>query len=208
MVRRSGRVGALGLALGVTIAVGGVAVGVLPQLEPDSAVADAGPAEPSSIETASLTTLAIPKPEPKATVSVARVAALPPGSGSGRRIVFDQSQQRVWLVGGDSSVERTYLVSGSRFDNLQPGTYEVQSRSRHAGAFDGSGTMEYFVRFATGFSEPIGFHSVPRDNTGALEQARSQLGTPLSAGCVRQWMPDAVALWEFAPVGTKVVVTA
>lgn len=208
MVRRNGRVGVLGLALGVTIAVGGIAVGVLPQLTPDSAVADAGTAAPSSIETASLTTLAIPDPEPKAAVTVARGAPVPPGSGSGRRIVFDQSEQRVWLVGDDSAVERTYLVSGSRFDNLRPGTYAVQSRSRHAGAFDGSGTMEYFVRFATGFSEPIGFHSVPRDNAGALEQARSQLGTPLSAGCVRQWMPDAIALWDFAPVGTRVVVTA
>jgi lipoprotein-anchoring transpeptidase ErfK/SrfK len=68
--------------------------------------------------------------------------------------------------------------------------------------------MEYFVRFATGFSEPIGFHSVPRDNTGKLEQTKAQLGTPLSAGCVRQWKPDAIALWDFAPVGTTVVVTA
>jgi lipoprotein-anchoring transpeptidase ErfK/SrfK len=68
--------------------------------------------------------------------------------------------------------------------------------------------MDHFVRFATGYSEPIGFHSVPRDNAGRLEQTKAQLGTPLSAGCVRQWMPDAVALWDFAPVGTKVVVTA
>jgi lipoprotein-anchoring transpeptidase ErfK/SrfK len=84
----------------------------------------------------------------------------------------------------------------------------VQSKSRHAGAFDGSGTMEYFVRFATGFSDPIGFHSVPKDNAGDLEQTKSELGTPLSAGCVRQWLPDAIALWDFAPIGTKVVVTA
>lgn len=197
------------MALGVTIAVGGIAVGVLPQLKPESAVASVEPAGPAAIQTARLATLPIPRPEPKAgsTVGVA-VAALPPGSGAGRRIVFDQSDQRVWLVGGDGAVERTYPVSGSRFDNLQPGTYAVRSRSRHAGAFDGSGTMEYFVRFATGFSEPIGFHAIPRDNRGALKQTRAQLGTPLSAGCVRQWMPDAIALWDFAPVGTRVVVTA
>ncbi len=143
-----------------------------------------------------------------AAASVTKVADLPAGSGTGRRIVFDQSDQRVWLVEDGSTVERTYLVSGSRFNNLQPGTYTVQSKSRHAGAFDGSGSMEYFVRFATGFSEPIGFHSVPRDNSGNLEQTKAQLGTPLSAGCVRQWLPDAIALWDFAPVGTKVVVTA
>jgi lipoprotein-anchoring transpeptidase ErfK/SrfK len=68
--------------------------------------------------------------------------------------------------------------------------------------------MEYFVRFATGYTAPIGFHTVPVDNAGKLEQTREELGTPQSAGCVRQWRDDAVALWTFAPVGTKVVVTA
>ena len=36
----------------------------------------------------------------------------------------------------------------------------------------------------------------------------SELGTPLSHGCIRQWRPDAKALWDFAPVGTEVVVVA
>jgi len=134
-------------------------------------------------------------------------APLPAASGAGRRIVFDQSDQRVWLVDDDGDVERTYLVSGSKTDNLRPGSYAVEARLRHANAFDGSGTMEYFVRFATGKSAPIGFHTVPIDHSGQLEQSRDQLGSRQSAGCVRQWMDDAVALWEFAPVGTKVVVT-
>jgi lipoprotein-anchoring transpeptidase ErfK/SrfK len=43
---------------------------------------------------------------------------------------------------------------------------------------------------------------------GRLLQTRAQLGTPQSHGCIRQWLPDAKALWDFAPVGTKVVVTA
>lgn len=135
-------------------------------------------------------------------------APLPSASGEGRRIVFDQSDQRVWLVDDDDVVERTYLVSGSTHDNLRPGSYHVESKTRNANAFDGSGTMEYFVRFATGRNAPIGFHTVPVDHDGKLEQTRDQLGSPQSAGCVRQWMNDAVALWDFAPVGTSVVVIA
>jgi hypothetical protein len=135
-------------------------------------------------------------------------APLPSASGDGRRIVFDQSDQRVWLVDEDDVVERTYLVSGSKVDNLRPGSYRVQSKTRNANAFDGSGTMEYFVRFATGRRAPIGFHTVPIDHSGQLEQTRDQLGSPQSAGCVRQWADDAVALWDFAPVGTTVVVIA
>lgn len=49
---------------------------------------------------------------------------------------------------------------------------------------------------------------MPRDISGELEQTKAQLGTPVSAGCVRQWEPDAIALWDFDPVGTPVVVTA
>ncbi len=212
--RRRGRAVAVVLALGLTVAAGGAAaLGAIPQLsEPDPAAAS-GTLAPAAIETAELEKLDIPKIVPdtakvQALAAAPATAALPKGSGTGLRIVFDQSDQRVWLVKADGSVERTYLVSGSRFDNLQPGSYKVQSKSRTAGAFDGSGTMEYFVRFATGFSEPIGFHSVPKTHAGVLEQTKAQLGTPLSAGCVRQWLPDAIALWDFAPIGTNVVVTA
>ena len=141
----------------------------------------------------------------------AKKAAGPPppqGSGQGRRIVFDQSDQRVWLIEDDETVDRTYLVSGSRFDNLQPGSYSVTSRQRHATSFDYTGSMEYFVRFATGWSAPIGFHSIPVYNNGKPEQTEDQLGEPLSAGCVRQKKSDAKYLWDWAPDGTPVIVTA
>jgi lipoprotein-anchoring transpeptidase ErfK/SrfK len=133
--------------------------------------------------------------------------ALPARSGSGRRVVFDMSAQRVWLVGRDDRVRRTYLVSGSLTDNLKPGTYEVYSTSRHAVGIDDSGTMQYMVRFAHGKRAAIGFHDIPVDG-GEPVQTRAELGTPRSHGCIRQARPDARALWDFAPVGTKVVVLA
>jgi hypothetical protein len=145
-----------------------------------------------------------------------RSAAPPPGaeqppapprhSGTGRRVVFSESQQRVWLVGSDGDVRRTYLVSGSLYDNLDPGSYEVYSRSMNAVGVDGS-DLRYMVRFAQGWNDPIGFHWIPRMN-GERMQTRAELGTPQSHGCVRQAAPDARALWRFAPVGTPVVVTA
>jgi hypothetical protein len=135
-----------------------------------------------------------------------RVLAPPADSGEGRRVVFDLGQQRVWLLGRDGAVRRTYLVSGSASDNLAPGTYEVYSRSRHATGIDGS-SMDFMVRFTTGDNAAIGFHDIPEMN-GEPVQTRKQLGTPLSHGCVRQARPDAVALWRFASIGTTVVVTA
>jgi lipoprotein-anchoring transpeptidase ErfK/SrfK len=141
----------------------------------------------------------------------ALVTALPAASGHGRRIVFSQSRQRVWLVGeshGSDDVDRTYLVSGSVYQNLHPGTFSVYSKSRWAVGVDDSGVMQYFVRFTQGpTGAAIGFHSIPTKDDKPL-QTRAQLGTPQSHGCIRQDLRDAISLWDFAPVGTKVVVTA
>lgn len=135
--------------------------------------------------------------------------SLPKHSGTGRRIVFDESAQRVWLVGPRGGVVRTYLVSGSKYPNLDTDTYQVYSKSRHATAYNSNETMAFMVRFAQGRTgSPIGFHSVPAFPNGTLVEARSQLGTPQSDGCVRQWINDARALWNFAEIGTTVVVRA
>jgi hypothetical protein len=137
-----------------------------------------------------------------------REKALPAGSGDGKRVVFSESRQRVWLVDGKGTVVRTYLVSGSAYDNLDPGTYEVYSRSEDAVGIDDSGTMKYFVRFTEGDAgAAIGFHDIPVDD-GKRVQTFQQLGTPLSHGCIRQRRSDAIRLWNFAPIGTAVVVTA
>ncbi|MDH2415164.1 L,D-transpeptidase [Nocardioides sp. CER19] len=165
---------------------------------------DAGdPSDPSDAAPDSaavdLTAAASVAPDPK---------ALPADSGSGKRIVFDQSAQRVWLVGRDGEVTRTYLGSGSVVANLQPGTYSVYSKSRWAVGVDDSGVMQYFVRFTKGpGGAAIGFHTIPTKQ-GVPLQTMKQLGTPQSHGCIRQRTKDAIALWDFAPVGTPVVVVA
>jgi hypothetical protein len=131
---------------------------------------------------------------------------LPSDSGTGRRVVFSEARQRVWLVGADEQVRRTYPVSGSIHDNLDLGTYSVYSRSENAVGIDDSGTMRWFVRFTQGDSgAAIGFHDIPVDE-GERVQTVGELGTPTSHGCIRQRTADARAMWEFAPLGTTVVV--
>ena len=132
---------------------------------------------------------------------------LPADSGSGRRVVFSEGQQRVWLIGGKDAVLRTYRVSGSLTDNLDPGSYQVYSRSMHAIGIDDSGTMRFFVRFTQGDTgAAIGFHDIPIDG-GERVQTVDELGTPTSHGCIRQKTADAKAMWDFAQVGATVVVT-
>jgi hypothetical protein len=127
--------------------------------------------------------------------------ALPANSGSGRRIVYSVGQQHVWLVEADGTIARDYAVSG-RAGTPRAGAYSVQSKSRWtSSSSDSRVSMEYMVRFRGG----IGFHTIPRRGGQPL-QTEDQLGTPLSAGCVRQATPDAIFLWEWAPVGTPVMV--
>lgn len=145
-------------------------------------------------------------PEPK-TPSEPTATELPARSGAGKRVVFDESAQRVWLVAADNDVVRTYLVSGAKDEDLlKPGSYRVYSKSRDAVSYNLKETMNYMVRFTAGDNAAIGFHDLPAHPDGTLAQSRDELGTPLSAGCIRQWITDARALWEFAPVDTLVVV--
>jgi len=136
------------------------------------------------------------------------VLAPPARSGTGHRVVFDLSAQRVWLMRSSGSVHSTHPVSGSVYDNLQPGHYRVYSRSEWATSYDYTSTMRWMVRFTEGDTAAIGFHSIPRDSSGDPVQTWRQLGTPQSHGCIRQRPADAKTLWDFAPIGTPVVVVA
>jgi lipoprotein-anchoring transpeptidase ErfK/SrfK len=201
---------AAGTSLLVTMVALLGATGVLPMSTPSYA-APTRPEPASGSADATLASAEVrtapQRAETLAPAPAAASTALPPESGHGKRVVFDISAQRVWLVSRHEEVRRTYLVSGSVSGNLDPGSYEVYSRSRHAIGVDDSGTMEYMVRFAAGDEAAIGFHDIPvRD--GKPVQTRAELGTPQSHGCIRQWRPDARALWRFAPVGTRVVVVA
>jgi lipoprotein-anchoring transpeptidase ErfK/SrfK len=223
---RYGRLAVLGASLSVTgIAMLG-GVGVLPSVASDrgdgsdgnrslagaATTPSAGPSSTPSVASApagsSKQQLGSQPSATHATQVVDDDPPVPADSGDGKRVVFDQSDQRVWLVGDDDEVERTYLVSGSLYDNLFPGTYAVYSKSVQAWGVDDSGTMKYFVRFTHGTNgAAIGFHDIPIDD-GDLVQTAAQLGTPQSHGCIRQLRTDAIALWDFAPIGTEVDVTA
>ena len=222
---RYGRLTAAALSLAVTVVTLLGGLGVLPTDSPAAAsssrsenvdvtatwaaAALSSTPTPAPVAPAPVAAATQTKPAQAATPSTAAtgLTALPQGSGTGRRVVFDLSAQRVWLVRAGDHVARTYLVSGSLTKNLRPGTFAVYSRSRHAVGIDNSGEMEYFVRFTRGVNAAIGFHSIPTKDGRPL-QTIAQLGTPQSHGCIRQALPDAVELWNFAPEGTKVVVTA
>lgn len=129
---------------------------------------------------------------------------VPAGSGEGRRIVYHNVGQYLWLVGADGFADRSYLVSG-RYLDPGPGVYYVYGFLRYASSVTDGVTMEYFVAFHPA-GVGYGFHTIPVDASGTPLQSEAELGSFRSAGCVRQAWGDAVYLWNWADVGTPVVV--
>jgi peptidoglycan hydrolase-like protein with peptidoglycan-binding domain len=133
-------------------------------------------------------------------------SALPDDSGTGRRIVYSRAQQRIWAVDANGVVVKTHRVSGRLYEPYR-GTYYVYSRSLYTNSInDPSVRWRYMVRFAYGpGGGRIGFHEIP-NRYGVPLQSYEQLGLPLSGGCVRQTTADALWVWNWAYIGTKVVV--
>jgi lipoprotein-anchoring transpeptidase ErfK/SrfK len=132
-----------------------------------------------------------------------------PAVGKGKRIIYSNSEQQVWLINADETLQDTYLVSGRR-GRPYPRTYQVFSKSRNAWAGHAGITMEYMVRFVRPMVSDnrlsIGFHAIPRDRYGRPLQTEAQLGTFQSAGCVRQSDAKAAAMYAWASIGTPVIV--
>ena len=127
-----------------------------------------------------------------------------PDEGEGRRIIYSNTMQRVWLIADSGELVKTHLVSGRR-GIPKAGTYAVFSKSLHAYAPHDGITMDYMVRFARGEEWSYGFHDIPLYSDGTPMQTPDQLGTRRSGGCVRQVTADAIFLFEWATIGTTVI---
>jgi hypothetical protein len=122
--------------------------------------------------------------------------ALPAHSGSGTRIVYSPAAHRVWLV-QNTSVERTMtIVPGTIAPNA--GSYTVYGKSPSSLGGDNV-TVLYVVKFdpnsttTFGFDAEAGVSGLPPAPTG-------------KTGGIRMTQIDAQLLYEFASVGTVVVV--
>jgi hypothetical protein len=132
-----------------------------------------------------------------------------PDVGSGKRVIYTLSGHQLWMIDENEHLVDTYLVTGRR-GIPHPGTYSVFSKSVNAWApFDGI-TMKHMVRFVRpytwGNKWSYGFHSIPRRPNGTPLQTEAELGSYGSGGCVRQADHKAEAMFDWAPIGTTVIV--
>ena len=140
------------------------------------------------------------------TTVLVEVAPVPVRSGTGRRIVYANRQQRVWVINEQNEVIRTFLVSGM-LGQPGKGTFRVFSTSPTSFSPEFAGvTFRYMTRFAIGRNGGnIGFHEIPVRNNKPM-QTVEELGAFKGSGCLRSSTQDAIFIYQWAKIGTKVVV--
>jgi lipoprotein-anchoring transpeptidase ErfK/SrfK len=133
-------------------------------------------------------------------------APVPIKSGTGRRIVYANRQQRVWVINADNEVLRTFPVSGM-LGQPGNGTFSVFSKSPTSFSPEFAGvTFRFMTRFAIGRNGGnIGFHEIPVRNNKPM-QTVDELGAFKGSGCLRSSTQDALFIYRWATLGTKVVV--
>ena len=160
------------------------------------ASASAGTSDASTSTTAPTTT----------ETDLVEVAPVPAKSGVGRRIVYANRQQRVWVINADNEVIRTFPVSGM-LGQPGNGTFSVFSKSPTSFSPEFAGvSFRFMTRFAIGRNGGnIGFHEIPIRNSKPM-QTVDELGTFKGSGCLRSSTQDALFIYQWATLGTKVVV--
>jgi hypothetical protein len=137
---------------------------------------------------------------PKAPGGGKNAALLPPGSGTGARVVYSLRGHRVWLVGLGDKVIRTFKVAPGNIAPA-PGVYAVTSRSNAVTGTDGT-PIEHVVRFTSVDGVAIGFSAAVRDAAPPADFTTTTVRT----GGIRESRADGDVMWTFATIGATVAV--
>lgn len=154
--------------------------------------ADDGPHPTATAARPSASASAHPKPTHSAP------AAVPDGSGTGRRIVYSLGQKRVWLVDASDAPRRTFTVWPGTV-SPEPGTYTVSSRKMATTGSDGV-QIENIVYFTAKSGVSIAFSNAVDGSSPPPAASGKQTGG------IRMRAADGSALWTFGSTGTKVAV--
>ncbi len=141
--------------------------------------------------------------EQASTASVAPVAAVeaPDQSGGPKQIEISLSEQRLRAFEGQRLVLDTAISSGSASYPTPTGAFSVRSKETMHWSTQYSAWMPYAMRVVGG----IFIHETPIGADGQRIGA-SEIGSPASHGCIRVPSGSAQRLFNWAEIGTPVVI--
>ncbi|MGW3283545.1 hypothetical protein ACWDR3_02730 [Streptomyces sp. NPDC001002] len=173
--------------------VTGLTVGAIAAVVVLAVQADKGTKPQAATARPSASASAHPKP-----TKTAAPAAVPDGSGTGRRIVFSLGQKRVWLVGATDTASRTFAVWPGTV-TPDAGTYTVGQRTE--GPLTGSDgvRIEHVLYFTVKSGVNVAF-------SNAVDGSSPPPASGVQTGGIRMGTADGDAVWTFGSAGTKVAV--
>ena len=122
-----------------------------------------------------------------------------------KQIIVDLSDQRTYIYQGGAHINTFVNSTGQPGSETWTGTYYIQNKIPNAYAATWDLQMPYWMGFYYAGALQNGFHALPILSNGQVLWD-GYLGTPVSYGCVIHSYWDSATLYEWATVGTEVVV--
>ena len=122
-----------------------------------------------------------------------------------KKIVVSISQQRCWRYEGDRLLN-TWSCSTGRNNSTAAGTFRVQSKLRKAYGSTWNIWMPYWLGIYWSGGTENGLHGLPWNASTGGRTWAGLVGTPITYGCVMLNDNAMAALWEWADIGTTVVI--
>ncbi|MCP4166790.1 MAG: LysM peptidoglycan-binding domain-containing protein [Chloroflexi bacterium] len=133
-------------------------------------------------------------------------AAKPAKKIGPKKIVVDISQQRCWRYEGEVMLDTWRCSTGQRRYGTKTGTFRVQSKLRKAFGSSWNIWMPYWLGIYWSGSVENGFHGLPWKANSGRKIWGGLVGTPATFGCVMLRDAPMKKLWNWADIGTKVVI--
>jgi len=132
-------------------------------------------------------------------------APAPAGTGGGKRIVVDLSEQHLYAYQGETQVYSFVASTGMPGAGTRAGTFRVLDKIPNAYASTWNLQMPHWLGIYWAGATENGIHALPILSNGQRLWA-GYLGTPVSYGCIVLGVEEARLLYEWAHVGTPVVI--
>lgn len=124
------------------------------------------------------------------------------GRYSGKYIEIDLGKQMLYQIEGNNLIG-SHRVSTGKWSMPTPrGEFAINAKTDRAYSARYDLYMPYWMSF---IGSDYGIHELPEWANGTKE-GEGHLGTPVSHGCVRLGVGDAAAVYNWADIGTPVVV--
>ncbi len=129
----------------------------------------------------------------------------PAPAGAGKRILIDLSEQHLYAFEGDQLIYSFVASSGAAPTYTRAGEFRVQSKIPNAYGATWSIWMPHWLGIYWAGASENGIHGLPILPNGQTLWA-GYLGTPISYGCVVLGTYEAQSLYNWAEIGTSVII--